>query len=81
MSKALQTSITKTERARKALLWKLVWLGKGRAKIVFICMMPKPKAYSSKKYQKFLGIASQKLSCIDQKAWKMEAKWKAFNQM
>ena len=31
------------------------------------CMVPKPKAYSSKKYKKFHGIASQKLSCIDQK--------------
>jgi len=41
------------------------------------CMMPKPKAYSSKKYKKFHGIA-QKLSCIDKKVWKMEVKWKAF---
>ena len=81
MSKALQTSISKREKAGKTLLRKLVWLGKGRAKIVFICMMPKPKAYSSKKYKKFHGIASQKLSWIDQKLWKMEAKWKAFNQM
>ena len=30
------------------------------------CMMPKPKAYSSKKYKKFHGIDAQKLSCIDQ---------------
>ena len=29
--------------------------------------MPKPKAYSSKKYQNFHGIAAKKLSCIDQK--------------
>ena len=43
-------------------------------------MMPKQKAYSSKKYKKFRGIATQKLSCIDQKVWKMEAKWKALNQ-
>ena len=31
------------------------------------CMIPKPKAYSSKKYKKFHGIDAQKLSCIDQK--------------
>ena len=30
------------------------------------CMMPKPKAYSSKKYLKFHGINAQKLSYIDQ---------------
>ena len=36
--------------------------------------MPKQKAYSSKKYKKFRGIAAQKLSCIDQKVCKMEAK-------
>ena len=30
--------------------------------------MPKPKAYSSKKYKKFHGIIAQKLTCIDQKA-------------
>ena len=34
--------------------------------------MPKPKAYSSKKYQKVHGIVSQNLSCIDQK----HEKWK-----
>ena len=37
-------------------------------------MMPKPKAYSSKKYKKFRVIVAQKLSCIDQKVRKMEAK-------
>ena len=30
--------------------------------------------------KKFHGIIAQKLSCADQKVWKMEAKWKAFNQ-
>ena len=49
------------------------------SKIYSKCMMPKQKAYSSKKYKKFRGIATQKLSCIDQKVWKMEAKWKALN--
>ena len=46
------------------------------------CMMPKPKpkAYSSKQYKKLHGIAAKKLSCIEQKVWKVEAKWKAFNQ-
>ena len=37
-------------------------------------MMPKPKAYSSKKYLKFHGIDAQKLSYIDQKVRKIEAK-------
>ena len=31
------------------------------------CMMPKQKAYSSKKYKKFPGINAKKLSCIAQK--------------
>ena len=69
----------KRERAEKALLWKLVILGKGGAKMYSKCMMPKLKAYSSKKYKKFHSIVAQKLSCIDQKVWKMEAKWKVFN--
>ena len=45
-------------------------------------MMPKPKAYSSKEYQKFQGINAQKLNCVDQimKKKKFEAKWKIFNQ-
>ena len=34
-------------------------------------MMPKPKTYSSKKYQNFHGIIAQKLSCI-----KKYEKWK-----
>ena len=38
--------------------------------------MPNSKPYSSKKYKKFHGIASQKLSCIDQKyeKWKPNEK-------
>ena len=67
----------KRERVEKALIRKLVWLGKGGAKMYSNCIMPKPKAYSSRKYQKFHGVA-KKLSCIDKKVWKMEAKWKAF---
>ena len=59
---------------------KLVWLGKGGAKMYSKCMMPKPKAYLSKKYKKFHGIVAKKLSCIDQKVWKVKAKWKTFNQ-
>ena len=72
--KALQMSIYKGERAEKDLLRKLVRLGKGGARMYSKCMMPKPKAYSSKKYKKFHGINAQKLSCIDQKYEKMEAK-------
>ena len=77
MSKALQTSISKRERAERILLRKLVWPGKGGAKIVFKCMVSMPKAYSSKKYKKFHGITSQKLSCIDQKyeKWKSNEKF------
>ena len=63
------------------MLWKLVRLGKGGAKMYSKCMMPKPKAYSLKKFKKFYGIIAQELSCIDQKVWKMEPKWKAFNQV
>ena len=42
--------------------------------------MSKLKAYSSKKYKKFHSIVAKKLSCFDEKVWKMKAKWKAFNQ-
>ena len=42
------------------------------SKNVFKCMVPKPNAYSSKKYKKFHGIVSQKLSCIDQKYEKLK---------
>ena len=40
------------------------------------CIVTKPKAYSSKKYQKFQGIATQKSSCIDHKyeKWKPNEK-------
>ena len=57
----------KGERAEKALLRKLVILGKGGAKMYSKCMMSKLKVYSSKKYKKFHSIGAQKLSCIDQK--------------
>ena len=62
------------------MLRKLVRLGKGWAKMYSNYMMPKSKANSSKKYKKFHGVDVQKLSCIDQKLWEMEAKWKTFNQ-
>ena len=61
VKKLLKCQSLKGERAEKVLLRKWVRLGKGGA----ICMMPKPKAYSSKKYQNFHGINAQKLSCID----------------
>ena len=63
--RALKMSIFKRERAKKALLQKLVWLGKGGAKTYLKCMVPKSKAYWSKIYQNLHSIASQKLSCID----------------
>ena len=77
MSKALKHQSLKDKELKKPLLRKLVWPGKGGAKIVFKCMVPKLKAYSSKKYKKFHGIASQKLSCIDQKyeKWKPNEKF------
>ena len=74
LKKLFKRQSLKRERVKKALLWKLVRLGKGGAKMYSKCMMPKPKAYSSKKYQKIHGIIAQKLSCIDQRVWKMEAK-------
>ena len=43
-------------------------------------MVPKPKAKLSKFIQNVYGIASQKLSCVWSKVYKMEAKQKAFNQ-
>ena len=61
------------------MLQKLVRPGKGWAKMYSKYMVPKAKAYSSKKCQKFHGIVAQKLSCIDKKLWKMETKWKAFS--
>ena len=42
------------------------------------CVMPKPKSYSSKKYKKFHGIASQKLSCIWSKSMKNGSQMKNF---
>ena len=49
--KTPQTSIFKRERAEKALLLKISLTRKRWSKNVFKCMMPKPKAYSSKKYK------------------------------
>ena len=70
MSKALQTSISKGERAKKVFLWKLVWLGKGGAKFLFNCMMPKPKVDSTKIYRKYHGITSQKIELYRSKSKK-----------
>ena len=75
----LQTSISKKRRSWKSLASKTSLTRKRWSKIYSKCIMPKPKAYSSKKYQKFHGIVAQKLSCIDKKVWKMETKWIAFN--
>ena len=74
MSKALQTSIFKRERVKKALLRKLVWQGKCEEKKYSKYMMPKPKAYSSKKYKKFHDIVAQKIELYWLKVSKMEAK-------
>ena len=78
MSKNSSNVNLKWERAEKVLLWKLDRLGKCGAKMYSKCMMPNPKAYSSKKNKKFHGIDVQKLSYIDQ-SMKKEVKWKAFN--
>ena len=77
--KFLQTSISKKRRSWKSLTSKTSLTRKRWSKMYSKCMMPKPKAYSSKIYKKFHGIVAQKLSCINKKVWKMEAKWKAFN--
>ena len=76
--KALQTSISKRERVEKALLQKLVWLGKGRAKMYSKCVVLKPKAYSSKKYQKVHGMAFQKIWVVLIKSMKSESQIKSF---
>ena len=39
--------------------------------------MPKPKAYSSKKYKKFHGIVAQNLSCINKKNMKNGSQMKS----
>ena len=80
--KALQMSISKKRKSWKSLASKTSLTRKRCSKMYSKCMMPKPKpkAYSSKQYKKLHGIAAKKLSCIEQKVWKVEAKWKAFNQ-
>ena len=78
MSKALQMLISKRERAEKVLFWKPVWLEKGGAKIVFNCIMPKPKADSSKIYIKYHGIASQKIDLYRSKCMKNGSQMKSF---
>ena len=59
----------KRERAVKALLWKLVRLGKGEAN-EFKNMMLNPKAFSLKKYKKFQDIFARKVWKILFKVWK-----------
>ena len=73
--KALQTLIFKRERAKKALLQKLVWW-KGGAKYIQNVWCQSQRLIHQRNYQKFHGIASQKLSCIDQKyeKWKPNEK-------
>ena len=39
-------------------------------------MVPKPKAYSSKKYQKVHGIVSKKFELYWSKAWKNDSQMK-----
>ena len=67
MSKGFKLQSLKGERTENVLLRKLVRLGKGGAKMHSKCIMPKLKAYSSKKFKKFHGIVAQKLSCIEKK--------------
>ena len=45
-------------------------------------MVPKPKAYLSKKYQKFMALVLKHLSCIDQKheKWKPNEKFSIKNK-
>ena len=70
VKKLFKLQSLKGERAKKGLLQKLVRLGKDGAKMYSRCMMPKPKAYYSKKYKKFHGIVAQKLSCNEKKSMK-----------
>ena len=45
------------------------------------CIMPKLKAYSSKKFKKFHGIVAQKLSCIEKKRIKNGSQMKSFQSL
>ena len=74
-------SISKREFwVEKAIAHTSIWLEKRKKWFVLNCMVPKPKAKLSKFIQNVYGIASQKLSCVWSKVYKMEAKQKAFNQ-
>ena len=48
------------------------------SKFVLKCMVPKPKAYLSKKYQKVHGIISQKFELYLIKSMKNESQMKSF---
>ena len=78
--KVLQASISKKRKSWKGIASKTSLTMKMWNKMYSKYMMPNPKAFSSKKYKKFHGIIAQKLSCIDQKVWKKESKWKVFSQ-
>ena len=72
----------KRERVEKALLRKLVRLGKGGAKMYSNCMIPKTKAYFPKKLKKKkkLWHRCSILSCIDQ-SMKNGSQMKSFQSM
>ena len=60
--KALQTSILKKKKKKswKGLALKTSLTRKRWSNLYSKCMMPKPKAYYSKKYEKFHGIIAKK---------------------
>ena len=80
VKKLFKCQSLKREGAKKALLWKLIWLEKGGAKCIQNVWCQSQRLIPQRNIKIFHGIVAQKLSCFDQKVWKMEAKWKAFNQ-
>ena len=62
------------------MLRKLVWLGKGEAKCIQNVWCQRQRLILQRNIKKIHDIVAQKLSCIDQKVQKIEAKWKSFNQ-
>ena len=57
--------------ASKTTLTRKMW-----SKFVLKCMVPKPNAYLSKIYKKFMASFLKNLSCIWSKVWNMKANWK-----
>ena len=71
-------SISKKRKSWKSLSSKTSLTRKMWTKLYSKCIMPKQKAYSSKIYKKYHGIATQKLSCTWSKSKKNGSQIKSF---